>query len=181
MSRHGVPPAKSEIMEKLLSNSNNFAMLQTNQLPRQSDPETCEVTLEQANYYPGQTDLEKQVRTSKMKLGMMNGQKRDCQHSGENDSVVTTTTEFVCSTDDLWAPIPAEKSILGESTYPSTEHLDFFACLQSTLHFSMETQAQLEPTPLREPSCAETNNLDPHPDYVMSQLLEPIYALDDIF
>lgn len=175
MNRHGVPPAKSEIMEKLLSNSNNVTMLQTNIPPRQSDPETCVVTSAQSICYPGQTDLE----NPKLKLGMMHAQKLDCQCSGQDDSIVATSTEFVCSTEDIWAPLPAEKSILNESTHPSREHLDFFARLQSTLHFPMEAQALLEPTPLRERSCAKTRYTDP--DSVMSQLLEPIYALDDIF
>ena len=182
MSRHGVPPAKSEIMERLLAGSDNFKMLQTNNPPKQIYPETCIVSSVPAICHPHQTDLEKQLLTPNLNIGLFPEQKRDCQLSSEGDRSVPTSTEFVCtgsSHDDFWAPLPAEKSILEESSNPSREQLDFFSRLQPTLHFSMETQAVLEPTPLRDPSCAKTKYTDP--DSVMSQLLEPIYALDDIF
>jgi hypothetical protein len=177
MSRHGVPPAKSEIMERLLAGSDNFKMLQTNNPPKQIYPETCIVSSVPAIYHPHQTDLEKQLLTPNLKIGFFPEQKRDYQLSSEGDCSITTSTEFVCSLDDFWAPLPAEKSIHEESSNPSSEEpLDW---LQPTLHFSTETQAVLEPTPLRDPSCAKTKYTEP--DSVMSQLLEPIYALDDIF
>jgi hypothetical protein len=176
MSRHGAPPANtSEIIEKLLACSGNFKMLHTNSPPRQINAETCIASSVPAICHPHQTDLEKQLLTPNLKIGFFPEQKRDCQLSIEGDGSIATSTEFVCNLDDFWAPLPAEKSTHEESSNPSSEEpLDW---LQPTLHFSTETQAVLEPTPLRGPSCAKTKYTDP----VMSQLLEPIYALDDIF
>jgi hypothetical protein len=180
MSRHGVPP-NADAVRAMVATSKKLGMHQTNSPLLQTDSQKLILSPKLCSSFPQPMYPEKLLLSPKLNFrGFMDlPLNRGCGQISLERNCIVSTAKFICNVDeDVWAPLPSDTPSLDESMNSSKEELDFLERLQPTL-FSLGSGVTVEPTPLREPPCSVTRFIDPNSD--MSQLLEPISGLDDIF
>jgi hypothetical protein len=184
MSRHGLPP-KSEVAQSIRSQTRPSSAPKVVLNPKLED------------IHPLETNPESLARTTKLNLEFMDlpWNKEDSQFITEDDCILATT-KLICNLDnDAWTPIPTASPSADERSNSSKEGLDLLECLPSLSSNSSQealdfleslpplfytgAEATFEPTPLREPSCSST--IFNSTNAGLSELLEPITTMDDIF
>lgn len=172
MSRHGAPPTADEV-QKMLSQNQKLRMLLPNciSLPQQ---------------HPDKVTVSHGPDNSGVRSGLpMNTWTYEPAPFFANKTEVVSSTQYhtvdtakyICDMDDMWTPLPADSPSLDDSINSSKEDLDFLEGLQPMLS-SNQPELMLEPTPLRESSVSRSI---PVSHAGLTQLLEPLATMDDIF
>lgn len=169
MSRSGIP-TKAEVAQKLAGLK--IDSLQTNIPVSEKNPENnLSIPDKVCHIFPQQAASFLPSKSKDVYFSLPSTQ--------WDDICSTDVTKLICSMDDSWTPLPVDSPSLDESFNSVNEEMESTQHVVSAL-FPMVAEDIVEPTPLREPSYAVPGLAVPE-SVMMSQLLEPISTLDDIF